>query len=159
LFNIIANIAGSNYGSVSKEFKKAVRQIIAGKPQIDALEELSSRNPSIYFRRTIWQIVNGMKAGSDMSTVIQEIIDSLGEEQLLQIQKYGSQLNPLAMFYMLVAVIVPALGVTFIVVVSSFLSMPSNTTKIIFWGLFGVILFFQIMFLGVIKSRRPSLLG
>lgn len=159
LFNILVNISSHDYGELSNEFKKVVREINAGIPQVQALDEIASRNPSLYFRRALWQIVNGMKAGSDMAGVISEVIRALSEEQLIQIQRYGSQLNPLAMFYMLVAIIIPSLATTFITIMSSFITLSATTTKLVFWGLFGVVIFFQIMFLGMIKTRRPNLLS
>ena len=159
LFDILVNISKENYGEVSKEFSLAIKEINAGKDQIEVLEEIAAKNPSLFFRRAIWQFVNGMKSGADMSTVISEIINSLSDEQALQIQRYGSQLNPLAMFYMLIAVIMPSLGMTFLIVISSFVAPSAMAIKFVFWGLFAVVLFFQIMFLGVIKSRRPNLLG
>jgi pilus assembly protein TadC len=157
-FNILVNIASGDYGEVSKEFAFAVKEINAGRAQIDVLEELASNNPSTLFRRAIWQVVNGMKAGSDMSNVINDLINRLSEQQLIQIQNYGGQLSPLAMFYMLVAVIVPSLSVTFIIILSSFISMGEYVTKLMFWGLFVLVIFLQIMFMGIIKSRRPNLL-
>ncbi len=159
LFNIFVNIASSDYGEISLEFKKAVKRINAGTPQVVVLEELANENPSLYFRRAIWQLTNGMKSGSDISNVVKEIISALSEEQITQIQNYGSQLNPLAMFYMLIAVILPSLGITFLIVMSSFISLSEAMTKMIFWGLYGAVAFFQIMFIGLIKSRRPSLLN
>ena len=121
LFDILVGISKGDYGEISKEFSTVVKEINTGKPQVDALEDIAVENPSLFFRRAIWQIVNGMKAGSDMSNVIKEIINSLSEEQVLQIQRYGGQLNPLAMFYMLVAVIMPTLGMTFLIVISAIL--------------------------------------
>ena len=158
LFNVIATIADSDYGGVSKQFRIAVRKINAGRPQIQVLEEIAKNNPSLHFRRTIWQIINGMKTGTDMSSVIRISIDNLSEEQVIQIQRYGSQLNPLAMFYMMIAVVVPALGVTFIMVLSSFMNLSAITTKLIFWGLLAVVFLFQLMFIGMLKTRRPNLL-
>lgn len=159
LFDVLVNISQGGYGEVSREFSKVVKEINTGKPQIEALEDMVAINPSLFFRRAIWQFVNGMKSGSDMSNVLNEIIDSLSEEQILQIQRYGSQLNPLAMFYMLAVVIAPSLGMTFLIILSSFISLSSFATKLVFWGLYGVVLFLQVMFLGIIKSKRPNLLG
>lgn len=159
LFDILVNISNSNYGAISDEFRKAIKEINTGKSQLEAIEDLATKNPSLLFRRAIWQIANGMKAGSDMGIVIKEILHSLAEEQAIQIQRYGSQLNPLTMFYMLIAVIVPALSITFAIIIASFLNLSEVTTKLIFWGMFGTVSFFQIMFLGIIKSRRPNLLG
>lgn len=158
LFNILTNIAAGDYGDLSKEFDRAIKEINAGKSQVAALEDLASNNPSTLFRRAIWQIVNGMKAGAEMRNVMSEIINALGEQQMIQIQNYGSQLSPLAMFYMLAAVIVPSLSVTFIIVLSSFMGLSSTLTKTVLWCLLGMVIFMQIMFLGVIKSKRPNLL-
>ena len=158
LFDILVSISKGEYGQISKEFSKVVKEINAGRPQIESLEDMAAINPSLFFRRAVWQIVNGMKSGADMSNVVNEIINSLSEEQVLQIQKYGSQLNPLAMFYMLAVVIAPSLGMTFLIILSSFISLSEFITKVIFWSLYGIVVFFQIMFMGVIKSRRPNLL-
>lgn len=159
LFNVLVNVSKGNYGKVSVEFSRIIKEINAGKPQIEALTDSATRNPSLFFRRAIWQIVNGMKSGASISDVVKEAIHALSEEQIIQIQSYGSQLNPLAMFYMLIAVIVPALSITLIIVISSFISASETTTKLIFWGLYSCVVFFQMMFLGLIKSRRPNLMG
>lgn len=159
LFNVLYSISNMDYGEISNEFKTIVKEISAGTDQVKALEETAAANASPLFRGIIWQLVNGMKSGANMGTLIKEGIRTISEEQVIQIQKYGGQLNPIAMFYMLAAVIVPALSMTFIIVLSSFIAIGETLTKAIFWTLYGMILFMQIMFLGVIKSKRPNLLG
>jgi len=158
LFNIMVNISNSNYGVLSVEFKKAVKKINAGFPQISVLEEIGEKNSSLFFRRTLWQISNGMRAGSDISVVIEESIKSLNDEQLLEIQTYGNKLNPLVMFYMLISVILPALSITFLTILSSMISLSDFLTMVLFFGMFVFTVLIQIMFLGMIKSVRPRLL-
>jgi pilus assembly protein TadC len=158
LFNILASIARGSYGAISIEFKNAIQEINAGRSQIDALEDIAVRNPSVLFRRTIWQVVNGMKEGADIASLIKEVMRAVSDEQVTQIQKYGGQLSPLALFYMLIAIIAPSLGVTFIIVLSSFVAIAPTVTKILFYGLLVFTMLFQVMFLGMIKTRRPSLL-
>jgi len=158
LFSILVNVSSADYEELSREFKKAVRRIGAGEPEALVLDDLGRKNPSNFFRRTLWQISSGMKSGADMSIVVQESIDSLNEEQLIQIQNYGNKLNPLIVFYMLIAIIVPALSITFMTIISSLINLPKNTTILMFIALFVFVVLIQIMFLGVIKSRRPSLL-
>src|SRR3989344_3213965 len=114
LFEAMVVVSEQDLGEVSVEFKKVVKKISGGVPQIDALEELALKNPSPYFRRAIWQIINGMKQGAQINPVIKSVIATLSQEQIIQIEKYGSQLGPLAMFYMMGAVILPGLGITFI---------------------------------------------
>ena len=158
LFSILVNISSSDYGALSIEFKKIVRKIIAGVPQTDVLEEIADKNPSTFFRRALWQISNGMRAGSDISVVIRDSIKFLNEEQLIQIQNYGNKLNPSIMFYMLVTIILPALAITFLTIISSMINLNRFTTMGMFAGLFVFVIVMQVMFLGVIKSVRPSLL-
>ena len=159
LFEAMVAVSEQDLGEVSVEFKKVVKKISGGVPQIDALEELALKNPSPYFRRAIWQIINGMKQGAQINPVIKTVINALSQEQIIQIEKYGSQLGPLAMFYMMGAVILPGLGITFIVVLSAFIGFDESLVKGVLWGFIVFIAFFQMMFSGAINSKRPTLLG
>ena len=82
----------------------------------------------------------------------------MNEEQLIQIQNYGNKLNPSIMFYMLSTIILPALAITFLTIISSMINLNKFTTMGMFAGLFVFVVVMQVMFLGVIKSIRPSLL-
>ncbi len=159
LYEVLVSLSNGPYGELASEFKTVVRRINAGTPSIKALEDSASNNPSVYYRRSIWQLVNGMKAGGDVTLILKETIDGLSKDQVIQIENYGSQLNPMAMFYMLIAVVIPSLAITLLVVISSFLSVTGFTMKLIFFGMYIAILFFQIIFLGLIRTRRPNLIG
>jgi flagellar protein FlaJ len=156
LFEAIASVSNGEYGQISMEFKNAIKTINTGMPIEKALEELTLRNPSVYFRRAMWQISNGVKSGSDIGSILKNIIDYIGTEQKIMIRRYGSQLNPLTVAYMMVAVIIPSLGVTFLMVISSFAKIP--VTELMFWGILGFITIFQFMFLGILKSKRPNMI-
>lgn len=158
LFNILVNVSDADYGELSIELKKAVRRINSGEPESEVLDDLGRKNPSVFFRRALWQISNGMKSGSDMGMVIKDSIKALSEEQLIQIQNYGNKLNPLIVFYMLISVIIPALSITFLTIISSMINLPKTPTYLLFVGLFVFVILVQIMFLGMIRSKRPSLL-
>ena len=158
MFSIMGNIAESNYGEVKNEFVKIMKEINSGVSQIDAIEKYAKLNTSPYFRRILWQISNGLRAGSDMTIVVRESIKNLSEEQAIQIQSYGSKLNPLIMFYMLIAIILPSLGITFLIIISSLLGISAKIIQLVFFVIFLFVVFMQVMFIGLIKSRRPSLL-
>ncbi len=157
LFDSMKVVAEGNYGTVSTEFRKAVEEINTGTIQEVALERIGEYNPSIYFRRTIWQLVNGMRAGSDITQVLGESVESLTDAQSIQIRNYESQMKILSLVYMMLGVIVPALGITFLIVLSSFPQL--QISDLYFWVLlvFGAIA--QFMYLGIVKSKRPTLLG
>ena len=154
LFDSLVSIARSNYGLLSKEFKRAVNEINTGKSEVSALEMLARENPSLYFRRILWQIINALKSGADIGSTIKEIVNNLVSEQKIAIKKYGAQLNPLALFYMVLVIIFPTLGIIFLLILFSFI----GTVISIEFVLIGIIIFltiFQFLFIGIIKSKRP----
>ncbi|MCK4497038.1 MAG: type II secretion system F family protein [Candidatus Aenigmarchaeota archaeon] len=154
LYNSLVSIAQSKYGTLSDEIRKAVNEINTGKSEIAALEALARENPSLYFRRVMWQLVNSLKSGADIGDTIKNLVDTLSEDQRIAIKKYGSVLNPMALMYMLFAVIFPTLGITFLLVISSFIGVGFDVQWILV-GILGFLLIFQFMLIGLIKSRRP----
>lgn len=157
LFNAMVSVAAGDYGLISEEFEEAVREINAGVSEIDALEAMSWRNPSLYFRRVIWQLVNGMRAGSDIATTLREIVNGLAIDQRIEIRKYGAQLNPMALAYLMLAVIIPTLGITFLIILSSFFNLNILPLDLVLYFGLAFLVFFQYMFIGLIKVRRPSM--
>ncbi len=155
VFDSLVSVSEGNYGAISRELKRCVKDINTGVQIEKALEGLATRNPSPYFRRTLWQISNGIRAGSDIGTVIKSTVEYVAAEQKIAIRKYGAQLNPLTLAYMMIAIIIPSLGITFLMILSSFAKIP--VTESIFWVILGFLVLFQFMFLGVMKSKRPNI--
>ncbi len=155
LFDSLVSVANADYGLVSEEFKKAIKKISTGTPEIESLEELAVRNPSLYFRRAIWQITNSIRSGSDLGDTLTSMVSSLSNEQRIAIRRYGSQLNPLAMMYMMTAVIIPNLGITFLLILSSMTGF--SISEQIFWLILLAVGVFQFSFIGMIKNRRPAM--
>ena len=82
----------------------------------------------------------------------------LEEKQKTEIQEYGSRLNPLSLMYLLVSVILPSLGITMIIVVSSLpIGGGITISERTFWILLGVVVFFQFVFMNAIRSMRPNM--
>jgi len=78
----------------------------------------------------------------------------LSQEQRVRIRKYGSQLSPYALMYLMLTVILPTLGISFLIILSSFSGI--QVPEAFFLMVWGVVVLFQIMFIGMIKSSRPS---
>jgi len=155
LFESFISLSQGGYSSLSDEFRELVKKVQTGSNIQDELDRVALQNPSPHLRRSLWQISNGIKSGSDMSTVLNSIIGNITKEQALALRRYGSQLNPLTLVYMMVAVIIPALGITMLIVLSSFSGMSITETMLL--GLLGGLGFLQFMYMGIIKSRRPNL--
>jgi len=154
LYDTLVSIARGDYGTLSKEMRRVVNEINTGKSEAEALEKITRETPSFFFRRVMWQIINALKSGADIGHTMKEIVENLAVEQRVSIKKYGAQLNPLALMYMLFAVIFPTLGITFLLVLASFTGLKFNL-EIVLAGILGVLVLFQFMFIGLIKSRRP----
>lgn len=154
LFNAMVSISTSGYGALSEEFKKAVAEVGTGKSEIDALEQMAIDNPSLHFRRIIWQMVNALKSGADIGNVLKEIVMNIASEQKTAIKKYGSELNPLSLFYMMLVVIFPTMGIVFLLVLFSFVGAAIDI-EIMLISILALMFFVQIMFVGLIKNKRP----
>ena len=154
LFNALSSVSRNNYGRLSLEIQKAINEINTGKSEIAALETLARQNPSLHFRRILWQVVNALKSGADIGSTIKQIVNHMTKEQSVEIKRYGAQLNPIALMYMIFAVIFPTLGITFLLIISSFVGMSINLEFLLI-GILGFLLLFQFIIIGIIKSRRP----
>ena len=154
LFNSILSVS-EGYGEISDEFKTVVMEINAGLSVIKAFEKASLRNPSLHFRRAIWQLTNSMKAGGDVASTLEAIVDGLTQDQLIRIRKYGQELGPYTLMYMLIAVIMPTLGITFLIILSSFSGI--QVPQMIFPLIILVLSVFQYFYMGIIKTKRPMM--
>ena len=153
LFQAMASVS-TGYGEVSVEFRKMVKEMNAGMSQTDVLNEASKRIASFRFRRVLWQINNALKVGSDVATALDAMVDELTRERVDEIRRYGQELNPWVMIYMIAAVVIPSLGITMLIVILSFLNIP--VPKTIFPAIWILLLGFQIFFISFVKSRRPA---
>ena len=153
LFDAMASVARGSYGIVSEEFQKVIKEVNAGLTEQKALEKASLENPSLKLRQIIWQISNALKAGSEISTTLEALVANFERDQLLTIRKYGREMNPWTMMYMMLAIILPSLGITFFIVISAFASTFAG--KGIFYFLLIFLVFFQVFFLSFMKTKRP----
>lgn len=154
LFSAIAS-ATIEYGEVSKEFKKIVNKIESGSSELDVFSEASSTNPSLGMRRIFWQVSNALKVGSDVSIALETQLEDLTRERIEQIKRYGQELSPWVMMYMLVAVIFPSLGVTMLIVLTTFLN--TALPPVIFPVILAILTGFQLFFMNLVGSRRPMI--
>jgi len=144
----------SGYGEASKEFNRIVKDINGGKPQIEALEDSIVRNPSNQYRRAMWQMINALKSGTDVSNTLETLVESMVKQQKLDVERYGNELNPYILVYLMIAVIMPSLGVTFLIVLSTFTGVGLN--EMTFYQILIGLILFQIFFLNFVKSKRPE---
>jgi archaeal flagellar protein FlaJ len=154
LYNAMINIS-KNYEVIGKYFREIVEKVNLGTSMEEALTEAVEYIPSDDFRRLLWQILNSIRTGSNVSESLTSVLEQIAREQTIEVNKYSKKLNPFAMFYMVIAVILPSLGVTMLVVMSSFVEFELSLTILLIIAFF--LGFVQFMFLSIIKFSRPSI--
>lgn len=154
LFNAMVNIS-KNYQVIGKYFREITDKISLGTSIEDALNEAVEYSPSDDLRRILWQIINSIRTGSNITKSLSAVLEQISKEQAIQVNQYGKKLTPLAMFYMMVSVIIPSLGVTMLVILSSFLHFElSLTILIILAVMIGLV---QLFFISLIRFSRPAI--
>ncbi|PIN80318.1 hypothetical protein COV16_01050 [Candidatus Woesearchaeota archaeon CG10_big_fil_rev_8_21_14_0_10_34_8] len=148
-----ALIEGSeSYGVASKYFKEIVDDINLGTPIEKALDNAVKYSPSEKFRKVIFQINTALKVGIDVSVPLTNVLEEITNEQLTEIRRYGKKLNSLALFYMLLAIVMPSVGMAIFVVVGGLLGLPIERN--IFIVVVGVLIIIQMIFIVIFKSTR-----
>ncbi len=153
LFDAMANISRADYGRVSWEFENVVKDVNAGGAIDKALERMAINTESEFMRKTIWQMITALRAGSSLDNTLKSTIATLNNYQKQQIKEFSGELNTLALVYMLFAVAVPGLGSTLLIVLSSFGGV--KVSEVFYIALISGCFFVEMIIIGFIKSRRP----
>ena len=154
LYNAMLNVS-KNYEVIGRYFKEITNKVDLGTSMEDALNEAAEFVPSNDFRKILWQIINSMRTGSDVAKSLYSVMEQITKDQITEVNKYGKKLNPLAMFYMITAVILPSLGITMLIILSSFIQFELSLTILL--ALAGFLGFVQFMFISLVKFSRPAI--
>ena len=140
-------------GIVAKSIKELVDDINTGSPIEKALENALLYSPSEKFKKILFQINNALRLGIDVTKPLESVIKELTNDQELEIKKYSKKLNTIVIFYMLIGIVAPSIGMAIFIVLSSFINFPITLRE------FFVVIFFisliQIVFISMFKSIRP----
>jgi archaeal flagellar protein FlaJ len=156
LFDTFVNIARGEYGECSRICEGIIQEVEQGKSMTDVLDDVGMWSPSEYFRKTLWQIVNALKSGSDVAGALDIIANDIRMEKENKIKSYGKELNLYGLIYLMLAVIIPSMGVTLLVILSSFLG-GGMITKNVFYMILVALAVFQLMFILFVRSKRPTI--
>ncbi len=155
LFDSLVNIARGEYGECSLICEGIIQEVQQGKSMTEVLDDVGMWSPSEYFRKTMWQIVNALKTGSDVVKALEAISSDIRMEKENRIKAYGKELNLYGLVYMMLGVIIPSMGVTLLVILSSFLG-EGVITEDVFWIIMVGLVIFQLVFIMYVKGKRPA---
>lgn len=154
LYDAMTNVAKSDYGFISREFEVVVQEINAGVSESTALERLALRTQSPFLRKTIWQLITNIRAGSPLSTALTAIMASLTEYQSRAIKSYAAELNMWILLYLLIAAALPTIGITFMVILSSI--GGSDISEGTIFSTVAMAFVIQVVLIGLIGTRAPK---
>jgi pilus assembly protein TadC len=153
LHKTFQNLA-KNYPEIGRYFQEIVDKVELGTSMDKAMNEMIEYTPSEALRKLLWQILNSLRTGSAIADSLRVAVDQITREQQIEVVEYGRKLNPLAMFYMMIAVILPSLGAIMVIVMATFIGFQISLSALLIAA--GLLVFMQFMFLATIKSQRPS---
>ena len=152
LLNALIETAKSR-GITAKYIKEIVDDISTGSTIEDALNNAMIYSPSEKLRKILFHVNNALQLGIDVTNPLESVLEEITKEEELEIKKYGKKLNTLVIFYMLIAVILPSLGVAIFIVISSFVNFPITLNGLLVIVLFIMIL--EFIFIALFRSLRP----
>lgn len=156
IFDAIVHVANGGYGECSDEFRQVIRKVESGDSVIKSLDEVGMHTASPFLRRIIWQIVNSMYAGSDVSIALKAISEDLTREKETRIKAYGQEMNMWSLMYMLMVIVLPAQGITLLIILSTLIDIFGKIDKnLVFGAIIVFMVLFQFMLVGIIKNKRP----
>ncbi len=153
LYDCFVNMSNT-YKHIGKYFKSIVESVNLGTSMEDAINETINICPSRNLQKVYWQVLNTIYTGSDISKPLNSVLDQIIKEQKIEIEEYGRKLTPMAMFYMMVAVIAPSLGTTMMIIFTSFTGIELGLVVLLSIAM--TMGFIQFMFFTFIKSARPA---
>ncbi|MBR9699696.1 type II secretion system F family protein [Candidatus Woesearchaeota archaeon] len=152
IFDAFQNLV-KNFDEIGKYLRDVVIKVKLGSSLEESLNEAVELVPSESFRIMLWQIINHLQTGTDISHTLGIIVKEIVENQKIEFKKYGKKLNVLSLFYMIVAIILPTIGFAMISAALIFIGVTMNVGIILgFWILFSTM---QLMFLAMSGGNRP----
>lgn len=152
LFEAMKGVA-ENYEAVGKYFREITEKIEMGTSMEDAIRETIEELPNENLQRVLWQILNSMSTGGNISQSLKTIIDQIVRENQIKVKEYGRKLNPIAMFYMTSTIILPSIGTILLAVMAMFIGIKLTLGVLLILAFLIVLL--QLSFLMVIRNTRP----
>lgn len=147
--------ASRSYGISNKYFIEIVRDIELGTPLEESIEKAMNNSPSKHWRKILFQIHNALRLGIDVTTSLEAALEDVSHDYLIQIQRYGKKLGTMTLFYLLVAVVVPSLGMTILTILISFTGLATDGFGV-YYVILALLVFTQIVFMRLFIDIRPK---
>jgi len=152
----MTSVSRADYGAMSEEFGRVIRDMHAGMSMEEALATMDKRVDSEPLRRAIRQIRRTIRTGGDLAKTLNTLADETAFEMRMKLRDYTQSLNLLTMIYMFASAVIPAMLMVVIMISTS--SGGGGITPQTAAVLYLVLLPFLLMyFVFMIKRFEPRL--
>ena len=103
----LASVTASDYGELSKELKKTLKELERGSSTDEALLNLAKRTRSAGLKKAVIQIIRALKTGGNLSAVINDIADDSAFEYQMRLRDFVEKLNIVNVVFTMIAVVGP----------------------------------------------------
>ncbi|MBW3003838.1 type II secretion system F family protein [Candidatus Woesearchaeota archaeon] len=156
LVNTMSKVATASYGQAGIMFEEIVDDIKVGTPLETSIQKAIDRSPSENLSKVLLEIQNALRIGTDISSAIERFIKELTEEGSINIKRYSKKMNSLTLFYLVVGVVMPSIGIAMATIMSSMINLQIGFRDLLIIIFFLTIL--QAMFLSIYKTLRRSVI-
>ena len=155
LFDSLDSVANADYGVLSLEFSRLLREVRYGESTENAFIHLNSRVKSKGLSRASSEILSTLRVGGNLSNSLSIIAEDINFDMRMKLKEYSQKLNAFIMIYTFLAILAPVIILTLLLAASVVMGdvVPANLILVLYGLFFPMI----IVFLGFfIKKLEPK---
>lgn len=156
LHDTLLTVSIANYGSLSGEFKRVLKEIKYGKSSEDALMEMSLRVSSEGLSRAVHQIVGTLRVGGNLANSLNVIAEDISFDMQIKLKEYSQKLNGFILIYTFIAILAPVIILIMLMAASTVVGdiVSEEMVFIMYIFFFPLIVVFMALF---IKRMEPKI--
>jgi len=105
----MTSVSRADYGTISEEFERSIRDMHSGMSMEEALTSMDRRVESEPLRRATRQIQRTLRTGGDLAKTLNSLADETAFEMRMKLRDYTQSLNLITMIYMFASAVIPAM--------------------------------------------------
>ena len=156
LHDSMITIRDAEYGSLSREFNRALEEIKFGKSTEAALLDMSHRIKSQGLTIAIQQIISTLRVGGNLSNSLNIIAKDITFDMNIKLKEYSQKLNSFILIYTFIAILAPTISLVMLMAGSTVIGdvISPNLLLTIYTLFFPIIIIFMGVF---IKKLEPKI--
>lgn len=156
LYDTLQTISDADYGSFSKELKRAIEEIKYGESSEKAFLNISRRAKSDGLTRAMQQIIGTLRVGGNLANSLNIIANDISFDMQIKLKEYSQKLNGFILIYTFIAILGPVLLLIMLMAASTIMGniVTSDIILLIYVIFFPAVVVFLAVF---IKKLEPKI--